>query len=104
MRYFVWAIPLLKAMFAWDVVVIFKSLVMTDIPKAFGSPKKAWHTIRCVPRSLTQPHQLILFPLHCQVPVVAEGLSRLQPSWPGNWPTTTLHLCQHSELLSCSST
>ena len=64
-RYFVWAIPLVKAMFAWDVLVIFKSLVMTDIPRAFGSPKKAWHTIWCAPHFLPQPHQLNLFLLHC---------------------------------------
>lgn len=45
MQNLAWAIPLLKAIFAWDVVDVFRDLVTKDIPRAFGgSPFEVFRT------------------------------------------------------------
>ena len=44
-RNLLWFIPLLKAVFAWDVVTCFQDLILKDIPKACSSWKAIKHTI-----------------------------------------------------------
>ena len=64
-RSFVWAIPLLKAAFAWDVVGVVRGLLMQDIPHEFNTPKKMWRTFRC-PLALATQNMRYWLRLLCQ--------------------------------------
>jgi hypothetical protein len=44
-RNLMWLVPLLKAMFAWDVVTCFQDLLTKDIPKSFKSRQAVKNTL-----------------------------------------------------------